>query len=231
MSLADDIQALRDRVLTDLGAAHDYYANTKVAWQIVRRAVKGGRKFTVRNVTTGTVSTQAELAAQARGYVSEQLAEATFQQFISLFESFFLDFLRLWLVAYPQSLGAKKVDFKAVLDAPDKDSVVLLVVDKELNEVLYDRPAGWFAYLEDKAKLGCPTAGEVARFAEAKASRDVLVHNRGIANKLYESKAGRFARFAEGQRLLIPEHYHRETWELACKVVADVSNAAAAKVP
>ena len=53
------------------------------------------------------------------------------------------------------------VDFRAILDAPDKDAITLLVVNKELNEVLYDRPRGWFAYLEDRAKLGCPTSDEI----------------------------------------------------------------------
>ncbi len=229
MALADDIRALRDRVLADLNSAHDYYTDTKIAWRIVHKLVAAGHTFAVRNITTGTVTTQADLAAKARGYVAEQLAEATFQHFISIFENWFFDLLRLWLVAYPQNLIGKKVDFKAVLDAPDKDAIVLLVVNKELNEVLYERPAGWFAYLEDKAKLGRPAADEIERIAEAKASRDVLVHNRGIAGKPYEAKAGRLARYKDGQRIDIPEHYHRGTWDLIRKVVADVSDAAIAK--
>src|SRR5438874_13143330 len=111
-------------------------------------------------MSTGTVTSQVELASKARGYVTEQLAETTFQQFVSIFENYFFDLLRLWLMAYPQNLIGKKVDFKAVLDAPDKDSIALLVVNKELNEVLYERPTGWFEYLEAKAKLGRPTTGE-----------------------------------------------------------------------
>lgn len=55
--------------------------------------------------------------------MAEQLAEATFQQFIAIFENYFFDLLRLWLMAYPQSLVGKKVDFKAILDAPDKDAI------------------------------------------------------------------------------------------------------------
>ncbi len=57
------------------------------------------------------------------------------------------------------------------------------------------------------------------------------VHNKGIANKSYESKAGKLARFHEGERISIPEHYHRETWELIRKIISDVSNAAIAKAP
>lgn len=231
MALADDIRALRDRVLADLNAAHDYYADTKIAWDTVRQVIAAGHTFSIRNMTTGTVTTQADLAGKARGYVAEQLAEATFQQFISIFENYFFDLLRLWLIAYPRNLIGKQVDFKAVLEAPDKDAITLLVVNKELNEILYDRPAGWFDYLEKKANLGCPTPNEIDRIAEAKASRDVLVHNRGVASKTYESKAGKLARYKDGQRIDIPEHYHRETWELIRKVITDISNAAIAKVP
>lgn len=231
MALADELESLRDRVLQELNAAHDYYTDTKIAWDIVGRAIADGRTFSIRNMTTGTVTTHVELAGKLRGYVVEQLAEATFQQFISIFENYFFELVRLWLTAYPKNLIGKKVDFKDVLDAPDKDAITARVVSKEVNEILYDRPTAWFDYLEEKANLGCPTKEEINKVAEAKASRDVLVHNRGVASKTYESKAGILARYKEGHRIDIPEHYHRETWELIRKVVTDISNAAIAKVP
>jgi hypothetical protein len=230
MALADDIQALRDRVLAELHAAHDYYTDAMTAWRIARKVVAAGARFRVQSSVTGTVTTQADLATKAQDYIAGPLAEATFQQFLSLFEAFFFDLLRLWLIAYPQSLAARKVDVKAVLDAPDKDAILVLVVNRELNEIQYERPAAWFAYLEDRARLGCPTADEVERIAEAKATRDVLVHNRGVAGKTYEAKAGRFARFRDGDRVSIPTQYHRETWELIRKIVTDLSDAAIAKV-
>jgi hypothetical protein len=231
MALAEEIQSLRDRVLADLGTSHDYYTHTRLAWRLVDNIIAAGHKFAVRNPATGTVTTETDLAVKLRVYVAKQLKEATFQQFISVFENFVFDLLRTWLTAYPQSLGGKQVQFKTVLDAPDKDAITQLVVARELNEVLYDRPAEWFAYLEDKVKLGCPLPDEIGRLAEAKASRDMLVHNRGIANAAYERKAGNLARFKTGENIEISERYHRETWILIRKVVADVSDAAIAKAP
>jgi hypothetical protein len=231
MALADDIRTLRDRVLAGLNAVHDYYTDTKLAWHIVDQFIAAGNTFTIRNTATGTETTQADLAGKARGYVAGQLAEATFQQFISIFEDFFFELLRLWLVAYPQNLIGKKVDFQTVLEEPDKDAIILHAVNKEVNEVLYERPTGWFAYLAQKVDLRCPTEAEIDRIAEAKASRDALVHNRGVAGKTYASKAGRRARYQEGERIEIPEDYHRETWELIRKVIADMANAAIAKAP
>ena len=231
MALSGDLTVLRDGILADLTSAYNYYTDTKAAWRLVRNAVASGRVFTIRNMTTNTVTTQADLAVKSRGYVTGQLAEATFQQFISIFEYFCFDLLRLWLTAYPQSLGRKTVNFQVALDSPDKEAVTELVVKKEVNEVLYGRPAEWFAYLEARAKLGCPSADEIERFTEAKASRDVLVHHRGIADKAYEFKAGKLARQTDGNKLDIPEHYHRETWELVRKLVTDISDAVIAKVP
>jgi len=231
MTLATNLQALRDRVLADLIAAHDYYADSRTAWHLLHKAVQNGATFSNLNATTGTRTTQIDLTARAQEYVDVQLAQATFQQFIAIFESYFLDLLRLWLLAYPQTLGSRKVDFKEILDAQDKDALALLVVNKELNEILYQRPRDWFAYLEGRAKLGCPTSDEIDRFTEAKASRDLLIHNRGVANKIYEYKAGTLARYQVGEIIDIPENYHRETWELLRKLVADLSDAALAKSP
>jgi hypothetical protein len=229
MPLGDDIRALRDRTLADLNAAHDYYIDTKIAWRLVETLAETGHTFTARNMVTGTATTQADLPGKVRGYLVGYLPESTFQQFIAIFENYFFDLLHLWLAAYPQSLRTKQVEFGAILDAPDKDAITRAVVSKELNELLYERPAGWFTYLESKAKLGCPTADEIERIAEAKATRDVIVHNRGVANRVYVMKAGRLARYREGERIDIPSHYHRETWELLRKVAADMSNAAIAK--
>ena len=47
MALADDIRALRDRVLADLDAAHDQFADTKTAWCIALRSIADGETFTV----------------------------------------------------------------------------------------------------------------------------------------------------------------------------------------
>jgi hypothetical protein len=251
MALANDMRALRDRALAELKAAHDYYSDTKIVWGIIRESVRAGNKFTVKTVPdvaialepsiggshspvlrssqTGTETTEAELAGRAREYIKQQLPEATFQQFISIFEAFLVDFIRLWLLSYPESLGNKQVDFKTVLGAPDRDAIMRFVVDKEVNEVTRDSPASWFEYIEKKMKLGLPTKDEIERFTEAKASRDVLVHNRGIANKIYESKAGTLARYKPGERIDIPSDYHKDTWELIRKIVTDISNAAIAK--
>ena len=176
------------------------------------------------------MTTQSDLSRRARGYVTRQLTEATFQQFISTFESYFFDLLRLWLTAYPQSLGGRKVDFKAVLDAPDKDSITHLVISKELNEVLYERPAEWFAYLQEKVKLGCPSAIEIEQIAEAKATRDVLIHNRGSPAGPMRSRQAASPGSRPAKRSTSRIITTGNVWSLFRKLVSDLSAAAIAKV-
>lgn len=229
MALADDVRALRDRTLAELTAAHDYFEDTRNAWDLVEKAVNEGETFAFHNPVTGTATSQADLVSRGRRYVKEQLAEASFQQFISIFESFLFDLLRLWLSAYPQSLAKKRVEVQTILDAPDRDALLYEIVGREFNERAYDRPAEWFRYLEERANLGHPAPDEIERIAEAKATRDVLVHNRGVANRIYETKAGRLARYASGERIDVTESYHRQVWSLLRKVVAEVSDAAIAK--
>src|SRR5215207_104316 len=54
MSLAADIQALRERTLAKLVAAHDYFAETKIAWIIVEKVIRAGSTFSIENPVTGT---------------------------------------------------------------------------------------------------------------------------------------------------------------------------------
>lgn len=229
MALSEDILKLRDQTLADPNAAHDYYTDTKIAWRIVHEYVDAGHTFTSRNMVTGTETTHVQLAGKAPAYISGHLAEATFQQFIAIFESFFFDVLRLWLRRYPGSLIGRKVDFRTILRAADKSEIIASVINRNLDKLLYKRPLLWFQYLNDKAKLGCPTADEVDQLAEAKATRDVLVHNQGIAGSIYESKAGKLTRCKSGDRIDVPGPHHRETWQLIRKIVTDISDAAIAK--
>lgn len=132
-------------------------------------------------------------------------------------------------MAYPASLSKKQVDFSEILAAPDMAAVTELVVNKEVSERSYERPERWFEYLQSKVKLRAPTLDEIERIAEAKATRDVLVHNRGLINKNYLSKAATRARRQPGDKIDVPEQYHQDTFQLIRKLVVDISEGAIGK--
>jgi len=229
MAIVEKIRALPVRTLTELNEVHDFYSHTKMAWLFFLDGTQAGNAFALRNSATGTEMTDAELAARAPLYISKDLAQATFQQYLSIFEHFFFDLLRVRLMAFPEGLARRELRLEQVLEVPDKEAIVLQVVNKELNEVASKRPSEWFAYLEKLVRLGCPTIDEIERISEAKATRDLLAHNRGLVNKVYAAKAGPAARHQIGEQLDIPEAYHRETWELLRKVIVDVCTAAEAR--
>jgi hypothetical protein len=229
MAMADEIRDLATRSLTALNAGHDYYAHTKTVWRLMQQAVKAGRTFVVRNMATGTVVNEEALLGLAQQYITEYQASFSFQHFVSLLEDWLFDLLRLWLLGYPNSLAKRAIEFSVVLDAADKAAITLAVVDKELNELKYRKVAEWFAYLEKLVRLGVPNADQIEHLAEIKASRDILAHNQGVANKVYVAKAGVRARYPLGAQLEIPEHYLRESWETIRQVIRDVSAAAEMK--
>ena len=71
----------------------------------------------------------------------------------------------------------------------------------------------------------------IETLAEIKASRDIVVHNKGIVNVVYLWKAGQTsADSKKGGRPEISEQYHRESWETIKQVISEVAEAAANKV-
>ena len=116
------------------------------------------------------------------------------------------------------------------MKAGDRDEIIAGVLRKQLNELKYENVRDWFDALNKTVKLNCPTADEIDSIAEVKATRDLLEHNGGIANETYIRKAGTKARYAAGEQIEIDDDYHLASWQLVKKVVADLTDAATAKL-
>lgn len=229
MALADDIRKLGADARADLAAVLDYHYQSIAAWDELSRDVRAGRVFSVQNVVTATSADQAQIIARVPGYIERYLTPATFQQLITTFEAFFFDLLALWLRDHPGILLRKQVELETVLAAADTATVLQGVIDRELNEVKYRKVAEWFEYLRKLVGVPGPSADQVAGLAEAKASRDILVHGKGIVNPVYLAKAGAKARHAVGDVLELPDPYVRTTFGLVETVVGDVAATVASK--
>ena len=232
MALADDIRRIRDRVTTALVATHDHYTDTRWVWQRLSDDIAKGQIFSYINPVTNTATTQTELLARISNYSTERIAEVTLLSFVTIFEAFFTDFLRAWLRAYPRNLlSSEPVPVNVILESSDKAAMTDFLIDRAVVGVLYRKPADWFAYIEQRLKLGCPTADEIARLAEAKATRDVVMHNQGVVNEVYIAKSGAHARHPLGEFIDVPDPYLNDVWELLLKIVADLADAVVAKFP
>lgn len=230
MTLAERIGQLRNESLSALDSVHDYYSHTKSAWRFVQEVIEAGQPVTMHNQLTGSRVESDDLPALAQSYVSGYLASATFQEFVSTFENFLINLYSLWLTEYPHTLGKQQLTFQDVLDAADKETIVRFVVQRKALDLAHQRIDRWFREINNLVNLKCPSQQQIDRLAEIKASRDVIVHNKGIANDVYVERSSGLARYQPGRKLEVPEPYHRQTWELLKQVIGEISNAVVAKV-
>lgn len=115
----------------------------------------------------------------------------------------------------------KKVDLDAILEAQDLDALLLRIIEKQLVSIFYESPARYFEYLERvlSFELQEETKGS---FAETKATRDILVHNMGVANEVYLRKARAKARASQGKPIPLDSQYFSESIRCMKSLTVDV---------
>ena len=194
------------------------------------RELKGDNGWIIPHTihTTGAVADRIarppDLPALFKNCQESFLISASFQQQIALFEYFVFDAVRLVLCDEPKRLPAnKKVDLAVITSATTREQIIQDLVERELNELRYKGVGDWFAYLEQYVNGVAPSAEVTSQIAEAKATRDLLVHNRGVINEVYLRKAGQLARGKIGEVVPMPPEYRAQNWRLLVQVVATVS--------
>jgi hypothetical protein len=227
VAVTDEIDALATRVTNELDDLFNFGAHIELIWMHFKYYVKQGNTLKSKISKTGTAVTERDLFKAYPRYRTAYLQGLSFVQLTTVFEAFLFDFLQLLLTNDPRHLAQKKqIEVGLALSAVDRAALILLIAERELNELKYDRPVAWFEYMNKIVKLGCPTSDEIDRIVEMKAARDLIIHNSGIVNKTYLDKAGAKARYALGDKLVIERPYLDACWVLAKKVVDDISAAA-----
>ena len=230
MPVTDDLRGIAKRANGELDAVHDFFVHSKAVWRSFVLFVNDGYRTEVDNAATGTRIDQDELVRLAPQYTQAYLATFTFRQFVSAFETFLFEFLHRLLKHNPWQFARSTLEFQAVLEANSRDEIISGILRVKLNELRYGPLREWFGAVNKAAKLDCPSDDEIDALAEIKAARDVLEHNAGVANDIYCRKAKKKARYAPGDYVEIDDTYHLECWTLMKKVVADVTDAAIAKL-
>jgi hypothetical protein len=93
-----------------------------------------------------------------------------------------------------------------ILEAYSIDEVLNEVIANHIHSAFYASPMKYFQYIEETLSISIPR-DQKATYSEIKATRDIYVHNGGVANKLYLQKAGKLARAENGDLLPLDEHY------------------------
>jgi hypothetical protein len=135
-------------------------------------------------------------------------------QLVTITEALLGDVARNVIVRYPQKLGAKRtIHLQAVLEAQSLEEVHLRATDALLNDLSYKSPAEFAETLNNFLSVNLLECPAYHRYIELKATRDIYVHNRGVANDTYVKKAGSHARARAGEVLPVNIPYFLESYE------------------
>lgn len=140
---------------------------------------------------------------------------------VTLVETMLSDVVRLVVARYPQKLGGKRnLPIQAVLESTSLEEVHLRATDALLNELAYKSPADFAEAIQPLLSINLLECPAFHKYVEVKATRDIFVHNSGIANDVYIRKSGSHARAKAGTSLPADVTYFLESYE-TCLQVAD----------
>lgn len=169
--------------------------------------------------------TSADLPTHFSSAKNKYFFSLVHQQQVSLFENLFFDLLRILLLDRPERLSKKKqIEYEAIFSSQTKEEIIWKLVDRELNEIKYKNVTEWFEYITKAIGLAEIELEKSEKIAEAKATRDILVHNAGIVNQIYVNKSGSAARFKNGQMINVSGDYTRDTWIVFVEVLVTITD-------
>lgn len=173
-----------------------------------------------RQVIQGSwIYKKAELLGQYQFLAFHQLAVNGLFQLVAITEAMLGDVVRALILRYPQKLGGKRqVPIQAVLESHSIEEMHLRAADLVLNELSYKSPAEFATSLESLLSLNLLECPAYHKYMEIKASRDIFVHNRGVANETYCRKAATHARVASGASLPADIQYFLESFEVCLQL-------------
>jgi hypothetical protein len=99
-----------------------------------------------------------------------------------------------------------KIDVAELIDSASREELIESVIRRELTSLFYASPSIQMEYFQAVTGAKLPV-DLVERWIELKATRDIIVHNSGIANATYLRKAGAKARVGDAEELPMNEKY------------------------
>lgn len=137
-------------------------------------------------------------------------------QLSMIMETMFGDLIRQLVMEFPEKIGSKRhIVMKDVLQASSLEDIYLKATDTLLNELSYKSPRDFATEAQSILSTNLLECSAYHSYIEMKATRDVLIHNKGIANEAYITKAGSHARTKVGLQLPVTQIYFLECYE-AC---------------
>lgn len=141
-------------------------------------------------------------------------------QLVTILETTLGDLLRIVLKKFPNKIGSKRtIKSSIVLSATSIDEIHEKTIDSVLNEMAYKSPKDYAADFQSLASVNLLECPAFHKYIETKATRDIYIHNNGIANEIYVSKSGTHARVISGQPLPLTNVYFLESFEATLQII------------
>lgn len=149
------------------------------------------------------------------GYLGlTKLPKDSIYQLVTITENLLNFLLKSVLIEYPQKIGKKKkIDVEIVLEAESLESIKINIVDSILNEIAYKSPKDYAVEFNDFIGINLLEIPSFHRYIELKTTRDIHIHNNGVANEIYLRKADTMARVKNGEFLPVDIHYFLQSYE------------------
>lgn len=147
--------------------------------------------------------------ASAHGIYEQFLVSA-----VARTEDYLQEVLKIVLKWFPEKLALaidgrqveKNIPLDVLLESSTVEEIMDKIIEKYLLSAFYGSPERYFDHAQ--SILSIKIEEELREsFAEIKAARDIIIHNSGIANEIYVSRAGTKARAHSAQRLEIDQKY------------------------
>lgn len=143
-------------------------------------------------------------------------------QLVTGMEALFSDVVREIVLAYPKKIGKKRtVPASLLLSCDTIESAHLAIVDSMLHELTYKSPKDFTEAVNPIISCNLLEIPAYHRYIEVKATRDIYIHNGGIANQVYMEKSGSHARVKAGNPLPVDISYFLSAYE-TCLQITDV---------
>ena len=145
---------------------------------------------------------------------NQELYFSVFAYLVAQAEAFFQDILYQSLLFDENKIKVrvngidplKKIDVAQIIDRKSRKALIKSIIEQELISLFYARPIAQFDYLEKVTSVVLDDQLK-DKWIENKATRDLIVHNSGVINKLYIKKSGDSARGKEGDTIVVDKQY------------------------
>ncbi|HNK30657.1 MAG TPA: hypothetical protein PK403_00150 [Plasticicumulans sp.] len=174
-----------------------------VGWRPDRQPINSTRKYEKQ-----------QLLVRYQFLASHQLSVNGLFQLVTIVETMFGEVIRAIVSKYPQKMGSKRtIALQTVLEALSLEDIHIRALDSLINDLAYKSPVDFAESFKELASVNLLECPAFHKYMEIKATRDIFIHNRGVANDTYVRKASSHARVGSGKQLPADTVYFLESYE------------------